>query len=112
MRRQAAPAQTRNDKLHASTIIAAQYSKQQLFNSGLTRLTTSKDGPVSNRCTCMTIARHTELSSRPCARYTVVQVHNIVFQNCSDPHETTDGKLLQHKREQLKVTRINKIQAQ
>ena len=51
-----------------------------------------EDGHVPNRCRGKTIARHTELSSRPCARCTVVQVHSIgnsITITCSDdPHET------------------------
>ena len=67
--------------------------KQQPRNkqrkTAITCVTPREDGHVPNRCRGKTPARHTELSSRPCARCTVVQVHSIgISTTCSDPHET------------------------
>ncbi len=58
--------------------------------TGITSSVSSReDGQVTSRCGCKGCARQTELSSRPCARYTVVQVHSIGSSSiCSDPHET------------------------
>ena len=75
------------------TIDDSRQPKQQPLNkqrqTAITCLTPRKDGHVPNRCRRKTITRHTELSSRPCARCTVVQVHSIgSCTACSDPHET------------------------
>ena len=57
--------------------------------AAITIVTPCEDGHIPNRCRCKEITRHTELSSRPCARCTVVQVHSIGIPiTCSDPHET------------------------
>jgi hypothetical protein len=45
--------------------------------TAITCVTPRKDGQVPNRCRSKLKAHHTELRSRPCARYSFVQVHNI-----------------------------------
>jgi hypothetical protein len=55
----------------------------------ITCITSREDGHVPNRRYCKTRSRHTELSSRPCARCTVVHVHSIgPSTTCSDPRQT------------------------
>jgi hypothetical protein len=64
-------------------------------------VTSREDGHVPNRCRSKTLARHTELRSRPCARCTVVQIHNIgISTTCSDPHETTTSYTAKHNKQQ------------